>query len=130
MTQDDLMTLAARFLAAWNAQDVERVLACYTDDFAYRDPNTRGDVRGAPAMRRYLTKLFAAWDMHWSVREVFPLADAEGCTFLWRASFRRGGAAIELDGADLVVLRDGKIARNDVYFDRAPLEGLPTGASA
>lgn len=34
--------LVADFLAAWNSQDVERLLDCYTHDVRYRDPNTRG----------------------------------------------------------------------------------------
>jgi hypothetical protein len=46
---------AERPLEAWNTQDVDRVLSCYTDDVRYRDPNTRGDVEGSDAMGRYLT---------------------------------------------------------------------------
>jgi len=37
-------SLVTDFLGAWNSQDVERVLDCYTDDVRYRDPNTRGEV--------------------------------------------------------------------------------------
>ena len=54
MTQAELTRMAERFLSAWNTQDVERVVACYTDQVVYVDPNTRGEVRGADAMRRYL----------------------------------------------------------------------------
>lgn len=129
MTPAQLAAFADRFLGAWNTQDVERVVACYTDDLVYRDPNTRGAVHGADAMRRYLRKLFAAWTMHWSLREGFPLAEG-GAAVLWRATLTPagGGPSVEVDGMDLVLMRGARIARNEVYFDRAVLMAL-AGAS-
>jgi ketosteroid isomerase-like protein len=129
MNPSDLEPLVKRFLDAWTSQDVERVLDCYTDDLRYRDPNTRGEVIGRDGMRRYLTKLFAAWRMTWARREMFPLAGGDGVAFLWHATFRRpeGSLVVEADGMDLAVLRGDKLARNEVYFDRAvlaPLMGL------
>ncbi len=117
----DLSTIIKKFLDAWNAQDVDAVLACYTDDLFYRDPNTRGAVQGTDAMRRYLTKLFAAWTMTWAEREAFPLEGVPGAAFLWRATFRKpdGEKVVSADGMDLVVLKGDRIARNEVYFDRA-----------
>jgi ketosteroid isomerase-like protein len=118
--------LIARFLEAWTSQEVERVLDCYTEDLRYRDPNTRGTVEGREAMRRYLTKLFAAWQMTWARREVFELQNDDGVAFLWRATFRRQGGSqvVEADGMDLALLRGDRLARNDVYFDRAVLAPL------
>jgi ketosteroid isomerase-like protein len=51
----ELKEIEGPLVTAWNAHDVERVVACYTDDLVYLDPNTRGPVEGADAMRRYLT---------------------------------------------------------------------------
>jgi ketosteroid isomerase-like protein len=115
--------LVDRFLAAWNSQDVERVLECYTEDARYRDPNTRGEVIGRDAMRRYLARLFGGWRMLWTKREVFDLDAMDGVAFLWTASFRRPGdtTVAEIDGVDLVVLRGDRVARNEVQFDRTPL---------
>ena len=113
-------------IAAWNTQDVEAVLDCYTNDLVYRDPNTRGEVKGRDNMRRYLRKLFASWSMHWTLREVYRLADAEGSAALWHASFQRtqGGETVDADGMDLVLLEGDRISRNEVYFDRAVLAPL------
>ncbi len=130
MDRDKMLSLAEQFLAAWNTQDVERVVACYTEDLEYRDPNTRGAVRGADAMRRYLTKLFAGWTMHWALREAHLLESGEGCAVLWHATFRRpaGQATIGIDGMDFVQLRGDRIARNEVCFDRAQLASLLAAA--
>ncbi len=124
-TTNRAQELAERFLGAWNAQDVDKVVGCYTADLKYRDPNTRGDVEGEAAMRKYLTKLFGKWRMTWTHRESFPLAGAgeEGYAVLWHARFQKpeGGLVVEADGMDLVVMRGDRIARNEVYFDRAVL---------
>lgn len=126
MTPQELDRLTTRFLDAWNDHDVDRVLECYTPDLRYRDPNTRGYVEGRDPMRRYLTKLFAGWRMSWARREAFALEGDDGVAFLWRATFRRpdGEGIVEIDGMDLAVVRDGRLARNDVYFDRALLAPL------
>lgn len=115
-----------RVLDAWNSQDVERVVACYTEGLRYRDPNTRGEVEGRDAMRRYLRKLFAAWTMTWARREAFELKGREGMAFLWHATFRRPGGTlvVEADGMDLALLEGDLLARNEVYFDRAALAPL------
>ena len=122
-----LLKLAERFLAAWNTQDVEQVIACYTEDVHYREPGTRGEgIRGHDAMRRYLRALFATWKMHWSLRELYPLKDGEGAAVLWRASLQKadGAKVVEVEGMDLVLLAGDRIKRNDVYFDRAALAPL------
>lgn len=123
MNQEHRDRLVTRFLDAWTSQDVQRVLDCYTDDLRYHDPNTRGDITGRESMRRYLTRLFAGWEMTWAAREVFDLAEPDGVTLLWRATFVRKGAdkVIEIDGMDLAVLRGDRLVRNEVYFDRAAL---------
>jgi len=115
-----------RRIAAWNSQDVEAVLDSYTEGLVYRDPNTRGEVKGRENMRRYLRKLFASWNMHWSLREVFRLVYVEGSAALWHASFRRGPGdeTVEVNGMDLVLLEGERISRNEVYFDRALLAPL------
>ena len=132
-TQEELKELAVRILAAWNDQDPEKVVAMYTDDVTYRDPNTRGAVEGADAMRRYLSKLFSGWEMHWELREdPLPHADGNGVTALWRASFRLpdGDRTVEAEGMDLVTLEGDRIRHNEVWFDRAVLAPLFASAPA
>src|SRR5262245_66517480 len=102
MASTDHERITRHVLDAWNTHDVERVVACYTPDLVYRDPNTRGDVHGADAFRRYLTKLFAAWRMHWSPREIFALAGTSGSAALWRATLSPpdGEGSVAVDGMD------------------------------
>jgi ketosteroid isomerase-like protein len=119
------LKLSESFLAAWNTQNVDKVLSCYTEDCVYRDPNTSGPVLGHDGMRRYLSRLFEQWRMHWSLREFFPFADEEGGAFLWHAELTpaSGGKTTEIDGMDLAVVRGRRLCRNEVYLDRTALLG-------
>ena len=131
MDREAMLRLAETLLRAWNSQEVDQVLGCYTADLEYRDPNTRGAVRGAEAMRRYLSKLFARWQMHWSMREAHLFDDGRGCAVLWRATFRRPQSqeTVQIDGIDFAEVRDGRLVRNEVCFDRAQLAPLLSAAA-
>ena len=125
MNRQEGLKLSEGILAAWNTQDVDKVLACYTEDCVYQDPNTRGPVVGHDAFRRYLTRLFEGWNMHWSLREFFPFSDDEGSAFLWHARLTpaAGGKTTEIDGMDLALVRGQKLCRNEVYLDRTAVFG-------
>ncbi len=125
ITAGDVLALSEKVLAAWNQQDVEGVIACYTEDCVYLDPNTHGPVEGRDSLRRYLTKLFANWKMHWTLKEFHPFSEVSGGGFLWHATLTPtdGGRTVEVEGMDLVMLRDNLLSRNEVYFDRMALFG-------
>jgi ketosteroid isomerase-like protein len=127
--EKDLATfhnLTEKILNAWNSQDVDRVLTCYTEDLIYLDPNTRGEIKGKEAFRHYLTRLFSQWKMTWSLRELFPLQNQGGVAFLWKAILQRKGSEQEvtIDGMDLAILQGDLLIRNEVYFDRSILTQL------
>lgn len=123
MKSEEVLALSERVLKAWNEQDIQTVLSCYTPDCVYRDPNTRGPVVGHEAFRKYLIRLFDQWRMHWSLREFFLFKDKLGGAFLWHARLTPTSrlTTIEVDGMDLVLLEGSKLCRNEVYFDRAAL---------
>ena len=118
-----------RFLDAWNSGEPARVAALYAQDLVYRDPNTIGEIRDQESFLRYLAKLLASWNLTWTAKESFELTHTDGWAFLWRAVIRSpdGKAEVTLDGMDLMTMKDGKIARNEVYFDRTILAPLMSG---
>ena len=123
MDRQEALTLIETVLSAWNRQDVDAVISCYTDDCVYQDPNTRGPVVGHDALRRYLGRLFEAWKMHWSMREFHLFADGNGSAFLWDTQLTpaSGGKTTEVSGMDLALVRGQQLCRNEVYFDRMAL---------
>ena len=58
MDRGEAVKLAERVLSAWNSQEVDSVISCYTEDCIYLDPNTNGAVKGHDALRKYLTRVF------------------------------------------------------------------------
>jgi ketosteroid isomerase-like protein len=120
MNRVEVLEFSEKLLSAWNSQDIDSVLTCYREDCIYRDPNTQGPVKGHNSLRKYLTKLFQQWKMHWSLREFFLFNHEKGGAFLWHAKFTpsTGGKTIEVDGMDLILVRGDRMCRNDVYFDR------------
>ena len=123
MDETMMREMAVSVLEAWNTQDVDTVANCYTEDVSYLDPNTRGYVSGREDLKRYLGKLFAAWRMTWAFKDGFLFKGGDGCAVLWHATIRKhdGEKVLEFDGMDLVLMRDDKVARNEVYFDRTAL---------
>lgn len=68
-------SFAREWVAAWNAHDLDRVLAHYEDDFEMHSPLIRslagvesGRLRGKPAVRAYWARALAAIpDLHFEL---------------------------------------------------------------
>ena len=118
-------TLVERHDAAWNSQDVDALIGCYTDDVVFQN-HTAGEqpIEGRAAVQAHIAGIFARWpDMRFSSRRLY-LSD-ECCTSEWTATATTAdGRRIEWDGVDVMPIRDGAIARKDVYStSHIPREG-------
>jgi ketosteroid isomerase-like protein len=111
----DVRALIARHDAAWNDQDVDAVMASYTEDVVFQN-HTAGEppVDGAAAVREHIAGIFERWpDMRFSSRRLYV---SDGfCASEWTARATRDGRRLEWDGVDVMPIRDGLIARKDVY---------------
>lgn len=119
---------AARWLPAWTGNRPETLAEFYAEDAFYLDPAVPAGLRGKPALLAYFRKLLARNpDWVWTQIEAIPMQD--GFLNKWRVRIPPvGGApsdvALELIGVCLVQLdADGRIRRNEVYFDRTPWLG-------
>ena len=101
--------------AEWAHPDIEYVIV---------GGLTPGSWKGRAAMARAAGELFSTSDEHRTVvEEVRPL-DGERVLVLCHTSGRFKASGIELDAAqrqvaELYQVRDGKVIRHVVYFDRA-----------
>ena len=111
---------AERWLPAWSGNRPELLASFYTEDAFYSDPAVPAGVRGREALLAYFRRLLAhnpRWV--WTQRDAIPLRD--GFLNLWHASIPVGERVLEVDGVCTVQLRDGRIAANQVFFDRSEL---------
>ncbi len=120
-----ILEFCRQWLPAWTGNEPETLLRFYTENAFYSDPAHPEGLKGHEQLREYFTKLLASnpnW--LWEPVEVFPTL--RGFTLKWRAVIPAGKKKIVEFGMDIVELDDGKISRNEVYFDRSRLlDSLP-----
>lgn len=112
-----ILEFCRRWLPAWTGNQPEMLLQFYTKNAFYADPAHPEGLQGHDQLREYFTKLLKSnpnWV--WEPVEVFPTR--YGFTLKWRAVIPVGKKKIVEHGMDIVELDDGKICRNEVYFDR------------
>ena len=118
-----------RYGDAWNRHDVEAILALHTDDAVFENHTSGGVAVGKAAIRVLLEQVFATFpDLSFATRRAYfgeSLAVVE-----WTASatharpvargtqtFPPTGNTLSWNGVDVMPIRDGLIARKDVYAD-------------
>ncbi len=117
-----LQALFRRFGKAFNAADVEGILACVTPDFRWimaRGPDAPHGriVEGREALRVALAERAQELDgVRFTEAQVFAAGEFVVGTFRMTAIRRSDGAAIDLRGCDIYTLRDGLIATKDSYW--------------
>lgn len=122
-----------RYSDAWNRHDVDAILALHTDDSVFENHTSGGFAVGKTELRQLIESVFATFpDLHFSTRRAYF---GEGVAVLeWTARathahpIRRGelvfpptGKTLSWDGMDVMPVRDGLIARKDVYADSISL---------
>lgn len=120
LTREEARAFAERWLPAWSGNRPELLVSFYGEDAFYADPAIPTGVRGREALLAYFRRLLAHnpnWV--WTQRDSIPLRG--GFLNLWHARVPVGERMLEVDGVCTVELRDGLIARNEVFFDRSEL---------
>ncbi|HQI82262.1 MAG TPA: nuclear transport factor 2 family protein [Deltaproteobacteria bacterium] len=121
MNREQAREFASRWLPAWTGNDPERLAAFYSDDVLYIDPAIPDGVRGKDALLRYFRKLLAA-NPEWVWTQIEPIPMEGGFVNKWHARIPVGPKVLECIGVCFVQFDDdGKIRRNEVYFDRHEL---------
>ncbi len=119
MEIDEAKRLCDRWLPLWTGNRPDELIQAYSDDVFYRDSANPDGVKGKPAFLAYLRRLLAHFpNWAYQAETVFPMKG--GFVLRWRASIPVRGTVLDETGLDLVLVDQGLITRNEVYFDRAP----------
>ncbi len=120
---DQARNFAERWLPAWSGNDPDRLASFYSEDAFYLDPGIPEGVMGKVALLNYFRKLLA-FNPAWIWRQIEGIPMEEGFLNKWHASIPVGDRTLDVVGVCLVQLdEEGKIRRNEVYFDRSELLG-------
>jgi hypothetical protein len=131
MKSRDLEEFCRRWLSAWTGNRPEELLQFYSADAYYRDPARPDGLRGEKVLFEYFTKLLKKNpDWVWTAKEVIPTA--KGFVLKWIATIPVQSCSATIEGLDILELREDKIVRNEVYFDRSALlpKSLPPESGA
>ena len=118
----------ARYNDAWNAHDLDAIMAMHTRDMVFEN-HTAGERAEGEAVREHIGSIFETWpDIRFEGRRTYC---REGLVVQeWTATathaneMRRGdlvaeatGKTISWDGVDVIPFENGLVKRKDVYSD-------------
>ena len=121
MNREEAQEFASRWLPAWTGNDPEKLADYYSDDCFYMDAGIPDGAQGKSALIEYFQKLLSQnpnWV--WTQLEAIPMEG--GFLNKWHAKIPVGEKDVECIGVCFLQFDgQGKIKRNEVYFDRTEL---------
>jgi ketosteroid isomerase-like protein len=110
----ELEAMIQRYDAAWNAHDVDAILALHAPGMVFENHTAAERVEG-DAVGPHIARIFESWpDLAFRNRRLYA---RDGVVVSeWTATATDGeGRRLEWDGVDIFPCRDGLILRKDVY---------------
>jgi len=117
-----------RYNDAWNAHDVDAIVAMHAPDMVFAN-HTAGESASGEEVRTHIASIFAAWpDLAFETRRLYVrqalVVQEWTATGTHTETMRRGdleappsGRRISWAGIDSIPFEDGLIKRKDVYSD-------------
>jgi ketosteroid isomerase-like protein len=115
----DVRELIERYNDAWNAHDVDAICALHAPGMVFEN-HTADERAEGDAVRGHIAGIFAAYpDLAFTTRSLRVGDDFAVCEWTARTGNR------EWDGVDVFPLREGLIARKDVYSASHRARSIP-----
>jgi steroid delta-isomerase-like uncharacterized protein len=117
-----------RYNAAWNAHDLDAIMALHAPDMVFEN-HTAGEAAEGEAARAHIASIFETWpDIAFATRRLYVreglVVQEWTATATHTRTMRRGdlvaeptGRKVEWDGLDVIPFEDGLVKRKDVYSD-------------
>jgi steroid delta-isomerase-like uncharacterized protein len=116
MEQEQAKEFCERWLPAWTGNKPELLISFYSDDAFYSDPYIPQGIKGKEQLLAYLRKLISVYP-DWKYEHVEIFSTERGFTLKWKVSLPVNNETVVDYGVDIVEISNGKISRNEVYFD-------------
>lgn len=118
-----------RYTAAWNRHDLDAILALHTEDAVFENHTSGGLAVGKLAIRKLIEGVFSTLpDLQFATRRAYFGPAVAALEWTATATHTRpitwgerilppSGKQMSWNGMDLLPMRDGLVARKDVYVD-------------
>jgi steroid delta-isomerase-like uncharacterized protein len=117
-----------RYNDAWNAHDLDAILAMHAPDMVFAN-HTAGESAQGEEVRGHIGSIFDTWpDINFSTRRLYTrdglVVQEWTATATHSNTMRRGdlvaeptGTTVTWDGIDVIPFENGLVKRKDVYSD-------------
>ena len=121
MTKQDAQEFASQWLPAWTGNNPEELASYYSNDCFYMDAGIPEGATGKAQLIDYFTKLLSQ-NPNWVWTQIEAIPMEGGFLNKWHAAIPVGPKTIQCVGVCFLQFDgEGKIKRNEVYFDRTEL---------
>jgi steroid delta-isomerase-like uncharacterized protein len=129
----ELQEFIDRYNAAWNSHDVDTIVSMHTEDSVFENHVTGDRNVGRKAIGRAISGIFSVFpDLAFETRRAYVRDDLVVQEWTARGTHQgtmtRSGIEVEptgrrvvYKGMDVIPIRDGLVARKDVYSDSVTL---------
>ncbi|WP_225732082.1 MULTISPECIES: nuclear transport factor 2 family protein [unclassified Nocardia] len=126
----ELSAIASRYSAAWEAHDVDAIVALHTPDSQFQAHGRSAAIHGREALRREFAQVFELYPGFGCQQRRLLLGDGHW-VLDWTLTFQRPGENRRgVHCLDVVeVASNGLVARKDTFFDFAELKAALEGAA-
>jgi len=101
---------------------IDKIVAVYDDPFVFEDVPSGETITDSSGLRAYFQALFALPNVAFSDIRIYEADTFAALEWTWSGTKRSSGQAYRVKGASIIELRNGRIARETIYYDpRAPL---------
>jgi hypothetical protein len=114
-TLSDYRTIARRYADAWNAHDVDAIMALHSDDTFYHLHGEAEAYHGREAVTgKFTSQLGQVPDIHFELKSLH--GGAGHFVFEAEITYSRNGRQLKFDGIDLITIRDGLVVGKNSYM--------------
>jgi steroid delta-isomerase-like uncharacterized protein len=117
--------IAAKWAAAWNSHDPEKVVALFAENGVYEDIPFGSTNRGTAALRKYAADYFAAVpDMKTTVTSSSVKNGGGYLEWVFSGTdvgLYKTGKPFSLRGVSIIVTKNGRVTSDRDYYDLASL---------
>lgn len=116
LSEEQVNALTGEVLKAWNNADMDACAKAYSPDIVFSDP-LLGEIVGIDAFKEMIRSLHdERKSFNLSIDEVFIKGNKLAALWTDKETLP-SGAEIETSGVSITTIKDGKIAKEILYFD-------------